>query len=180
MSFTSKTYGTDKGATHAATALKVEVPQFKYAADFAVTENSAKAVVLANTAVDVDDKETIRFAIQDINNIYTGSDIDPVMYAPSKKGKSMVVSLNDTLTVRNYKGTSENPGDIESEYKYPVSAHFVVKFPTTANLEASDLVTLVNRMLGLAYNTTNGTGGAPSDPNARINKLMRGVLNPNQ
>lgn len=180
MSYISKTYGTDKGATHSATKLKVEIPQFKYAEDFAVTENTAKSVVLTNAAVDVDDQETIRFAIQDISNIYAGSSIDPVMYAPSKKGKSVVVSINDTLTVKNIKGTQETPGDTESEYKYPVSAHFVVKFPSTANLEAADLVTLINRMFGLAYDSVNSTGGAPSTPNARVNELMRGVLNPIQ
>lgn len=138
------------------------VPALNYANHFAVKENGGNSVVLANTSSPMGWPETLKFQIQDVANIYNNSDVDPVLYAPSKKGKSLLCSINDTIKV----GTGADA------VMYPISAHFVLKFPNTADVETADIMTVAKRMVALAFN------GA--DDNTRLGKLIHGALNPIQ
>lgn len=158
----TKTYSWDNDTT--ATALTVSVPQIKYAEDFGVTSDGAAEVVLTNAKSDINLPETIRFASQNVVNVYTNSDIDPVLYAPSKKGKSIVMGLNDAVKVVDT--------DLKTQVVYPINSHSVFKFPVSANITAADIKGLMLRQAGLLFKAANDE--------TRINEMMRGILNPIQ
>lgn len=147
--------------TNAASPLTIgNVPKLSYATDFAVSTRDAKSVVLSNTTSPLGWPETLRFSIQDVANVYSGTDIDPVLYAPIKKGKSLVCSLQDTAKV----GTGA-----EAVY-YPISAHFVLKFPNTSDITVDNITTVVKRMIALAFKDADDT--------SRIEELIHGVMDP--
>lgn len=140
------------------------VPKIDYANDFAVRSQEANSIVLQNTTSAIGQPETLKFQIQDIANVYSNTDVDPTLYAPIKKGKSVVCSVQDTMRVEN-----ATTGEV---VMYPVSAHFVLKFPNTSDIADSDIMHCYKRMAALAFKNADDT--------SRLAKLVRGALNPLQ
>lgn len=141
-----------------------DIPNLDYSSDFAVAEQTAKQVIMVNTTTPVDQVESLKFSIQDVNNIYANTNIDPTLYAPSKKGKSVVCSLQDTARITN--------STTNTHVDYPIKAHFVLQFPVSTSISASDMLKVAKRMFALAFNGAN--------TNARLNELMRGVMKPGE
>lgn len=159
----SKSFGfTD---TKSATPLEVEVPQIDYASDWTLLSQTAKEVSLVNTTTPVDQPYTCRFAIQDVANVYKGRpDIDPVLYGPTKKGKSLVVDSLPTLRI-----TNDQTGALTD---YPLRVYTVCQWPVTAGIDASDLRTIIMQNLGLFFDA--------AATNDRIDELIRSALRPSE
>lgn len=135
-----------------------------YGADFRVKSDGGSEVVLTNITSPVDRPEKFRFGFSEIANIYSGSDVDPGAYAPTKLGASVLCQLTDIWSVTD---------SVDPSYRVdlPVSAHLVLKFPKNENITAEMLQTLVARMLSGLYDT----GLVTTD---RIAAMARGSLRP--
>lgn len=165
------------GETAGATILKdnsgnAKVTALPYDTDFDLTKDGAKECVIANMKAPIDVPESIRFAIEDIANVYAGSDLDPHLYAPLKKGKSVVVGIKDAFKVQRVIA-DDSTGAISSllsETVYPVAAHAVFKFPISTEINAEDVQKVLYRLIAALYKTASDA--------TRLNELMRGSLNP--
>lgn len=167
-------YSTSLGYTDSIAATQnYACPQLNFDADYALKSETANEVVLVNKTTPADQVESVRFAINDVKNVYTGEqDIDPTMYAPVKKGKSLVCSVKETLRVTN----SDSDGNILNQYDLPVQCHFVLKFPVSANFDATVAETIVKRMMATATKAVQASGSWTSS--FRLGDLIRGALNP--
>lgn len=135
-----------------------------FGADFRAKQVAPNEVILTNLTSPVDRPEKFRFSYNDVANIYSGTDIDPSVYAPSKRGVSVLCQLTETLSVTD---------DTNPSYRVdlPISAHLVLKLPANENITAAMLQTVIARMLSGLYDTGLTT-------TARLSSMVRGSLLP--
>jgi hypothetical protein len=137
-----------------------------FSADFAKRESSKKAgneVYIVNEKSPFGTPETIRFAVDRVSNIYSGTGIEPGTYASVKSGTSALVQLNDVLITQDADGNAIN---------LPVKAHLVIAVPNNENITVEVLNTAFCRLVGACYEQ----GGTAPGP--RLNSLLRGALLP--
>lgn len=132
--------------------------------DFRLKSQSPTEVVISNLTSPVDRQEKFRFSYSDIANIYSGTDIDPSVYAPSKRGYSVLVQLTETFSVTDSAVPSYR-------VDLPISAHIVLKLPANENLTSTMIQTIVARLVSGLYETGLTT-------TSRIASLSRGSLIP--
>lgn len=147
------------------TQLSVAVPTLSYAKDFSVKQETASEVVLTNTTSPLDQPETIRYAIQNIGNIYTGTGIDPSFMSVTKRGVSLLVQLNDILRV-----TPDDVTCCDAAYDLPIATHIVIRVPLNSNVDADTVLQVVKRNVAALFE-----GEADS---SRLNAMLRGALKP--
>lgn len=135
-----------------------------YAADFAKRDGVPSDITLVNTTGAADRSETIRFAVNRVNNIYSGTSIDPSFHSLSKKGSSVLIQVNDVITVYDE--------DTKLRYDLPISAHLVVKTSLDEVITDSVLTEIVSRLIGAAYEQSGTAVGG------RLSRLIRGVVTP--
>lgn len=123
-----------------------------------------KEVLLTNITSPIDREEKIRIAIDDVKNVYANTSIDPSVYAPTRRGVSVLAQISDVLSVRD---------DQSPEYRVdlPVSAHLVIKVPSSEHIDGEQVRILVGRLLSSLFDT-----GATST--ARLEAILRGSLLP--
>ncbi|DAD50816.1 TPA_asm: coat protein [ssRNA phage SRR5466725_5] len=133
--------------------------------DFRVKSNSpGKEVILTNITCPTDQPEKLRLCFSEVSNIYAGTGIDAPMYAPSKKGVSILAQLTDVISVTD---------TVDSAYRVdlPCSYHLVIKVPSSAYVQASDVVTGIGRLLSGLFDTGVST-------TSRLDAILRGSLVP--
>lgn len=135
-----------------------------YKADFKVKSDEPGEVVLTNLTSPVVYPERMRISVSDVANVYTGSSIEPSLYAPTKRGVSLLCQLTEVLKVTD----SAVPA---MEIALPVSAHLVIKVPNHEMITPAVIETLVGRLISGLYETGSST---PS----RLTALLRGSLKP--
>lgn len=136
-----------------------------FGADFRVKSNQpGKEVVLTNLTSPVDRPEKIRIAFSDVSNVYSGTDIDSSVYAPTKRGVSVLVQLTETISVTD---------NADSDYRVdlPVSFHLVVKVPASEHITAADIQTGLGRLISGLFDTGVTT-------TTRLEAILRGSLVP--
>lgn len=135
-----------------------------FGADFKVKKDSPDEVILTNLTCPVIYPEKIRFSVSDVNNVYTGSSIEPSLFAPTKRGTSILCQVVETWKVTD----STDPS---YEVALPVSAHLVLKVPNNEMITPAAVQTLVGRLISGLFETgaTNTT---------RLSALLRGSLKP--
>jgi hypothetical protein len=106
----------------------------------------------------------VRYAAQDVANIYSGTDIDPSAYAPVRRGKSVVIQ-----TSLNVKVTDEN--DPAFLVLLPVQIHTVIKVPITDYLSSNHLNEILRNHFGDIITKSNED---------RLPRLLRGALKPSE
>lgn len=147
------------------TSLKFDRGLLNFKEDFRVKSNTGgKEVVLTNITSPIDREETVRLACTEIKNVYAQTSIDSSVYAPTKRGLSILAQVNDVLSVRD---------DQIPDYRVdlPVSAHLVIKVPSSEHISAREVEILVGRLLSSLYDT-----GATSA--SRLEAILRGSLLP--
>lgn len=151
------------------TAVSPTVGEFKpdslnFAADFAKREGGNGDVTIVNTTGPADRTETVRYAVTRVNNIYSGTSVDPSAFALSKRGASVLVQVNDIITVT----------DSTTGYRYdlPISAHLVVKTSLDEVITSDVLTAIVERLIGAAHEQSGQSVGD------RLSKLIRGAVIP--
>lgn len=142
----------------------IEIEKVNFGADFVEKISSKNEIVITNTTAPVGLAETFRFAIQPIEDIYRGSDIESSLRSNAKRGVSILVQ--HTYVMRETDST-----DATYERLVPVTAHTVLKFPNSESLTAVIAEKSFRRHLAGWYLT--GAHGTE-----RISQLIRGVLLP--
>lgn len=159
-------YLLSKGYTDSLTGKSTTIPDLDYS-DFAVVSESPSEVILSNLTSPIDRTETIRYAIQGINDVYNNTDIDSSVKAASHKGISLVCQVNDIYSYTDETDPSSARIDL------PVSAHLVIKVPKSTYITADDYLAVAQR----AFSAIFGTGSATS---AQLQLLLRGAINPKE
>jgi len=135
-----------------------------YSADFRAKVDTPNEVILTNLTSPVDRPEKFRISYSEVANIYNGTDVDPSVYGPSKKGVSLLVQLTETFSETD---------SVDPMYRVdlPISIHCVMKFPANASITTAMLQTALGRLVSGFY----ATGSMTVD---RLNSMVRGSLKP--
>lgn len=161
-------YSINTGYTDTVTTTKnVAIPDLSYVSDFTVTTDTAKEAILTNITSPMDRVETIRFGSTDIKDVYTGTGIDPAFMAPSHKGVSIVMQMNDIWRYCDATNLALPQIDL------PISAHIVLKVPKTSYVTADQFLSALTRAFSLAF----ATGSVTS---TRLYSLLKGALDPTE
>lgn len=160
ISLVVKTTDTSTGSSPASIA----VAALNYAADWRVRSQSTGEEILTNITAPTSYPETMRFAWNQVSDIYAGTDVEKALYLPTRRGLSFVVQLKSIY------GLSDS-ADAAYAAALPMSSHLVVKVPNNELITASVVKTHIARMLAGLFDTGSTT-------NARLESLMRGVLTP--
>jgi hypothetical protein len=123
-----------------------------------------KEVILTNISSPNDRPERLRIAFSDVANVYSGTGIDASVFAPTKKGVSILAQLTEIIAVTD---------DTDPSYRIdlPVSYHLVIKVPSSEFINAVDVQTGVARLLSGLYDTGSVT-------TTRLDAILRGSLVP--
>lgn len=155
------------GYTDSVTTKKnLSVPDLSYATDYAVKESTPNKVVLVNRTTPFNQPEYIRYGYQSINDIYSGTGIEPTAMATSKRGVSVVGQLDSTLSV-----TCATESGCPKQILLPISAHWVLKTPISQYITGDILLAELLR----SYSTAFGTGSTSS---TMLEAIVRGALLP--
>lgn len=160
----SKTISWNRTDTAATAVGEFKPDTLNFTADFAKREGSNGDITIVNTTGPADRTETVRYAVTRINNVYSGTSVDPSAFALSKRGASVLVQVNDIITVT----------DSATNYRYdlPISAHMVVKTSLDEVITSDVLTAIVQRLIGAAYEQSGASVGQ------RLSKLIRGAATP--
>lgn len=154
-------FSASPGYPAATTNLTLPIPSVDFtAAKFATTEEGVNKVVLTNLASPVDQPETARIERQHVANVYTGTNIPRTLWATSTRGFSLVGQVNDIWRITN-------TGDPTFMLDLPVSAHWVLKCPSTPYLTVAQLTATLTRSISLI-----GENGK------NLNEYLRGAVRP--
>lgn len=134
-----------------------------FAKDFKVKSEEPGEVLLTNLTSPVVYPEKIRISVSDVANVYNGSSVEPSLFAPTKKGTSLLVQVTEIFKVTD-SVTSQ-------EVALPVSVHFVVKVPNHELVTPTIVENLIGRALSCLYDTGVST-------TTRLTALLRGSLKP--
>lgn len=134
-----------------------------YRQDFAVKNNDGKNVVLTNVKSPLDRVETIRYGLQRVSNVYSGTGLEAAHFAQTKAGGSILIQDNTVLSE-----TDESGARID----YPITAHLVLKVPYAAVITDEVFTAILQRLIGACYEQSAST------PGPRLNRLIRGALIP--
>jgi hypothetical protein len=150
--------------TAAAATKQPAIPDLDYSQFSELERGSKSDLWITNTTSPVDVPETARLSIQNVGNVYDGTEILPSYFATSKAGRQLLIQLNDILT-------ATDSTDPTYRADLPFSGHVVLKFPTNALVTADMLLAFYERLVSMAFTT-----GAVTK--ARLEALMRGSLKP--
>lgn len=150
--------------TSTTTVGKLQPDTLNYTADFAKRAGDNTSITLVNVTGPADRCETVKYAYNRISNVYTGSSIDPSAFAQSKAGASVLVQVNEILSVTDT--------DTKVRTDLPLQAHVVVKVPLNEAVTTDVLDQLLLRLLGACYEQSGVT------PGPRLASLIRGAVTP--
>lgn len=135
-----------------------------FGADWKVKVQEPNEVITTNLTSPLGFPEKFRFGISEVSDVYKGVGIDPGLYAPSRKGVSILCQLTDVWTVTE-------TTDAAYQVALPLSAHLVIKVPNNENITPSMIQAFVARMLSGLYETG-------STETKRLAAMLRGSLTP--
>lgn len=146
------------------TSLDLPRGLLNFAADWRVKTDTPGEVVISNLTSPVDRPERIRVSQADVSNVYTGTDIDPSVYAPSRRGTSVLCQLTETFSVTD-------TTDADYRVDLPVSVHLVIKVPNSEFLTTDMVQASIGRLVSGLYDTG-------SETTTRLAAILRGSLKP--
>lgn len=153
-----------KGYTPSMSQTTVTLQDPQFATKWAVKDESKNEVFLTNLDCPIGFPEIIRLAVSDTRNVYTKLGIDPNLYAPTTRGKSLVVALQDIWK-------EIDSVDATYEVALPLECHVVLRVPNNETITAADIQAFMERMFSLLY-----MGSRTSS--ARVIELLKGALAP--
>jgi hypothetical protein len=145
-------------------SLNLPIAVLNYKADFTKEVNTPGEGIITNVTSPLIAPERMRFAVTPIADIYKGTGIDPTLAAPSKRGLTVLVQLQDTWTVTD-------SADATYRVDLPVTGHFVLRVPQNEMITADALKTFIGRTMSGFFNTGVVT-------TERIVGLLRGSMMP--
>lgn len=145
-------------------SLSLPIGVLNFPIDFTPKARTAKEVVLANLTSPLGAVETVRFAVNDVANVYTGTGVAPSYSATSKHGVSVLMQLNDIYSITD-------SVDATFRQDLPITGHIVLKVPDSELLTGDVLKAFLGRLVDLAFNSGLTTS-------ERLAALCRGSLLP--
>lgn len=145
-------------------SLKLERGLVNFGADFKVKSDEPGEAIVTNLKSPLVYPERFRFSVSDVGNVYAGSSIEPSLYAPTKRGTSLLVQLTEIWKVTD-------SVDSSLEMALPVSAHLVIKVPNNDLVSPVLVEELVGRLISGLYETGDTS-------TTRISAMLRGSLKP--
>lgn len=146
------------------TSLELARGLVNFGADWRTRSDEPNEVLITNLTSPIDRPEKFRFAMNDIKDIYRNAAIDPTLYAPSRRGASVLCQLVDTWTIVDSAAPSY-------EVALPVEGHIVLKIPANELINADMVITFLGRLVSGLF----ATGSVTSD---RLKAMLRGSLLP--
>lgn len=131
-------------------------------ANYAVVSDTNNECRISDISQGLETPRIVRYAAQDVANVYSGTDIDPSAFAPIRRGKSVVIQTSLNVKVTD----STDPSFL---VLLPVQIHTVVKLPITDYLTSTQINTMLKDHFGDIIT------GANLD---RLPRLLRGALKP--
>jgi hypothetical protein len=151
---------TTGGATH-----EIDIPSVNFGADFRIASSEPDELVLTNLTSPLGFAEVARIQTKPLNDIYANTTVDKALYAASRKGRQIYINLADILR-------ATDSSDASFEMALPLSGSLLVKFPQNPLITQSIIVTFIERMIGLLFETDDVS------MSPRIQALIRGSLKP--
>lgn len=146
------------------TSLELARGLVNFGADFRTVSEAPGELVITNITSPTDRPESFRIGYSTVQDVYKGTTIDPSVYAPSRKGISVLVQLTDTYSVTD-------TTDAEFRVDLPISTHMVIKVPSSEYLTSEHVMAQVGRCVSGLFETG-------SEANDRLKALLRGSLKP--
>lgn len=146
------------------TVVELTLPQLNYGSDFRVVKDTAGEAIISNITSPIDQPERLRFAHNNVADVYRNTGIDPTHYYASRRGTQILCQLTDVYSVTD----SAAPDYLAL---LPVEAHLVLKVPNNDLISVEQIEALITRMLGGLYETT-------ASQTTRLNAMLRGALLP--
>lgn len=154
--------------TKTTTSTLTKVPQLDFANDYGIRSLSDKAVVYNYVKGNTDQPHSIRFAIDDVKNVYTNAEVQPGNYALNKKGKSLLIGVRDTARVEDANGVLTD---------FPISCNISIKYPISASVTSDEVKDTVGRALAAMITASAAMEQEDTPANiASLDRLLRGVL----
>lgn len=146
------------------TSLNLPLSVINFKSDFIKEVDDAGEGIVTNLTSPLITPERYRFAVTPIVDIYKGTGIDSSLYAPTKRGVTVLVQLQDTWTVTD---------SVDTTYRVdlPITGHFVLRIPQNELITAEMLKTFIGRTMSGFFNTGVVT-------TERIASLLRGSMLP--
>lgn len=135
-----------------------------FKADWRIKQDEPEEAILTNLTSPVVYPERMRISASDVANVYSGSSVEPSLYAPTKRGRSVLVQVNEIWKVTD-------SVDATYEVALPVQCHLVIKVPNHELVTPDAIQTLVGRAVSGLFET----GSADT---TRLGSLLRGSLLP--
>lgn len=146
------------------TALNFPRGLVNFSADFAERSDTDGSLVLANITSPLDRVEQVRYARQEVKNVYQNTSIDPKVQSPNRKGVQLLVEFTDIATVTD-------TSDPSYRVDLPIKTHVVIRVPNDALVDGAVVQTHLGRVVSGLFDTGSTT-------TTRIEKLLRGALKP--
>lgn len=142
--------------------VECDLPPLNWGADFKVLSNVPGEVVATNLTSPVDQAETFRWSQKLVPNVYSGTDIDPTAYLPSRRGTSTLIEL---------RGTWVETDSVDPMYRkaMPFRCGIVIAVPSYGNITATMVLNALKRTVSAAFEQ-----GVSTD--SGINALQHGVM----
>jgi len=135
-----------------------------FGADWKIKANEPDQGIITNLTSPLSYPEKMRFAVSDVVDVYKGANVDVSLYAPSRRGVSLLGQVSEVWTVTD-------STDAAYQVALPVSAHLVIKVPSNENITPAMVQTLIGRLISGLFET--GSTGT-----TRIAAMLRGSLIP--
>ena len=145
------------------TTLVLDKSIINFGNDFRVKTQSANELILTNMTSPLGKGETYRLLVNPVKDIYKNAGIDPVLYAASRRGVSVVNSLHSVYTV-----TESTTG---VTYDLPISGQIILKIPSDPLITPAITEDFLGRVLAGLYESGSAT-------TARLSAVLRGSLKP--
>lgn len=140
----------------------VVAPALNFEADFRVISEVPGEVILTNVTCPIDQPETLRFAQRKVANVYSGTDIDPSAYLPSRQGTSTVVQLRQVAA-------ETSTTDEAYRKSLPMSCGITFTVPSYVAVTPAMVLDLVERTVSALFEQA-------VDSDSGIDALLHGVM----
>lgn len=137
-----------------------------FGADFRATSQKSNSEELAtNITCPLDRPEKFRWAVNRIGNIYTNTGVSASVQGPNKTGVNLLCQVSEVASC------TAPTIDPSFRVDLPMSAHIVLKVPTTEYISEQHILALIGRLVSGLFET-----GETDE--LRLKAALRGALLP--
>lgn len=132
---------------------------------FVLTKDNAGEIVKANIKQSDSGVYSTRYAIADVKNIYSGTDVDPSLFGAVKRGKNLLIKVRHTGSRQENGVTVHYPIECGITFKYPVNV-----------VNGEDLKLVLLEALDTFCQSNSESTAGHTDVSVALNKFMLGAF----